>query len=323
MDGVAAGWHPDPEGRHQLRYWDGNDWTEHVSDNGVTAADPLTPVVPQGVGVPPSDPTITIHSPSAPPAWDTGAPSSTPPPAWGGTDFGNAAVSTPAPAKKKPWGLIILGLLVAAGVAAALIVLVGGGDDDGGGSAFGTHQLSISEDGPQVALRLDLDAGDALRFQALPQDNFDLVAQVVASEDTVLEFARSDAFAEFLSAEFSDGDIDDDELLSDFSDAADLYSDQDGLDALGVDGTLLEIDRYDSNFEEEGEAGVFATPISGTFYLVFGSYNEGEYGDLEVIVEKWGEQVDFENDDLSDLDELFSDDPFFTDEDFFSDDLTN
>jgi hypothetical protein len=36
---VPAGWHPDPHGVHELRYWDGTSWTEHVSDAGVTAVD--------------------------------------------------------------------------------------------------------------------------------------------------------------------------------------------------------------------------------------------------------------------------------------------
>ena len=36
-----AAWHPDPAGRHQLRYWDGQTWTVHVSDNGVTGTDPI------------------------------------------------------------------------------------------------------------------------------------------------------------------------------------------------------------------------------------------------------------------------------------------
>ena len=36
----GAGWHPDPSGRHQLRYWDGTTWTDSVSDNGVAASDP-------------------------------------------------------------------------------------------------------------------------------------------------------------------------------------------------------------------------------------------------------------------------------------------
>lgn len=36
-----AGWHADPRGRHELRYWDGSAWTEHVSDGGVQATDPV------------------------------------------------------------------------------------------------------------------------------------------------------------------------------------------------------------------------------------------------------------------------------------------
>ncbi|MGE3622184.1 MAG: phospholipid scramblase-related protein [Acidimicrobiia bacterium] len=40
-----ANWYPDPLGRHELRYWDGARWTEHVSNRGVQAVDP-----PQGVG---------------------------------------------------------------------------------------------------------------------------------------------------------------------------------------------------------------------------------------------------------------------------------
>ena len=43
MSENPASWHPDPMGRHQLRYWDGNAWTDHVSDNGVQTTDPLQP----------------------------------------------------------------------------------------------------------------------------------------------------------------------------------------------------------------------------------------------------------------------------------------
>jgi hypothetical protein len=39
---VPAGWHPDPRGRHDMRYWDGAKWTDHVSDAGVTSTDPVT-----------------------------------------------------------------------------------------------------------------------------------------------------------------------------------------------------------------------------------------------------------------------------------------
>lgn len=34
-------WVPDPHGRHELRYWDGASWTEHVSTLGVQASDPV------------------------------------------------------------------------------------------------------------------------------------------------------------------------------------------------------------------------------------------------------------------------------------------
>jgi Scramblase/Protein of unknown function (DUF2510) len=46
MSSPAAAWHPDPMGRHQLRYWDGQAWTEHVSTNGVQSVDPLQPSAP-------------------------------------------------------------------------------------------------------------------------------------------------------------------------------------------------------------------------------------------------------------------------------------
>jgi uncharacterized RDD family membrane protein YckC len=38
-----ARWAPDPLGRHQYRYWDGTQWTEHVSDDGRVGNDPPIP----------------------------------------------------------------------------------------------------------------------------------------------------------------------------------------------------------------------------------------------------------------------------------------
>lgn len=40
-DTHQADWYPDPTGRHELRYWDGTRWTEHVSDQGATTIDPV------------------------------------------------------------------------------------------------------------------------------------------------------------------------------------------------------------------------------------------------------------------------------------------
>ncbi|MEY4174139.1 MAG: hypothetical protein RI900_1304 [Actinomycetota bacterium] len=41
MSQSPAAWHPDPLRRHQYRYWDGQQWTQHVSDNGVQGVDPV------------------------------------------------------------------------------------------------------------------------------------------------------------------------------------------------------------------------------------------------------------------------------------------
>ena len=61
-----ANWLPDPSGAHQLRYWDGGAWTEHVSDRGTTAQEPLQmPYPPPTSSAPPP--------PAMPPVAATGA----------------------------------------------------------------------------------------------------------------------------------------------------------------------------------------------------------------------------------------------------------
>jgi hypothetical protein len=40
---AAAGWYPDPEGRAEQRYWDGERWTEHVQRDGEPAVDVIEP----------------------------------------------------------------------------------------------------------------------------------------------------------------------------------------------------------------------------------------------------------------------------------------
>jgi len=66
-DGRPAlfGWYPDPAGRHQLRYWDGRRWSEHVADDGAASTDPLGPPPMPPVASPP--PPFVIPAPGAPP----------------------------------------------------------------------------------------------------------------------------------------------------------------------------------------------------------------------------------------------------------------
>lgn len=44
---APSGWHADPFGRYELRYYDGSKWTEHVSNQGAASLDP-TPLAQTG-----------------------------------------------------------------------------------------------------------------------------------------------------------------------------------------------------------------------------------------------------------------------------------
>ena len=36
---IPPQWHPDPTGRHELRFWNGTDWSDDVADRGVASKD--------------------------------------------------------------------------------------------------------------------------------------------------------------------------------------------------------------------------------------------------------------------------------------------
>jgi hypothetical protein len=137
-----AGWNPDPTGKHELRYWDGSAWTDHVSDAGVAGTDPLTPAAPEptSVAVPPAS--------TAPPATRTAA---APAPAAGGSSgSGN-----------KPL-LVIGGVLAVVVIAAAAFFLLGG--DDGGRDVSkaraGLENILSDNDAPDDALDDPVELGD-------------------------------------------------------------------------------------------------------------------------------------------------------------------
>lgn len=53
---AEASWLPDPAGVHELRYWNGSSWTEHVSDQGTAGQDPPPAELPPPAAVPPPPP---------------------------------------------------------------------------------------------------------------------------------------------------------------------------------------------------------------------------------------------------------------------------
>lgn len=120
-------WQPDPTHRHQLRWWDGGNWTDHVSDNGVAGIDP-----PGFIASSAAAPAVT----PAPPATPWGAPvAGTAPPAGS-----PAAVlreqgvilteSAPPPSKPSRRGLIVGAAVAVAAVIVGAFLFLGGDDDE-------------------------------------------------------------------------------------------------------------------------------------------------------------------------------------------------
>lgn len=93
---AAADWYADPTGRHQMRYWNGQAWTEHAADNGVATVDPLdvAPVAATQVEHPawPAAPAATAVTVAAP-AVTAPTPSVTPP---------EPSVTAPTPSVAEP-----------------------------------------------------------------------------------------------------------------------------------------------------------------------------------------------------------------------------
>ena len=148
MSDNAAGWQPDPTGKHDHRYWDGTHWTDNVADAGVAATDPYeapspevaaaeapatepeVPAATEPIAETPGDdePTVVtpIESPEPTATYPTASPQPDAPEPY--------APPTPVPdgggngASKR--GLVIGGAILAAVALAVIAFLALSGDDD-------------------------------------------------------------------------------------------------------------------------------------------------------------------------------------------------
>jgi hypothetical protein len=89
-----AGWHPDPYRTHELRYFDGSSWTEHVSDQGQASTAPAA--YPSAPTTSPAAPTATLTPVPTPEPSPQPAPTPAPA-AWGTTPPGPAQPPPVAP----------------------------------------------------------------------------------------------------------------------------------------------------------------------------------------------------------------------------------
>jgi hypothetical protein len=153
----AAAWYPDPSGRHQHRYWDGERWTLHVSDDGVPGIDrgsQQSTASPQQLAVrqvdlqPVADQPAVVQEPPVP-QWAQASASgwtevpekpapkslyewpSTTPSAWQPTPATPAATYAPTRSAGRIWAVAIAVIVAIAGVSATAVLALGGHQKSG------------------------------------------------------------------------------------------------------------------------------------------------------------------------------------------------
>lgn len=299
-------WHPDPQGRHEHRYWDGAQWTDQVSDGGRVGTDP-------------------VDSPKAAEAAQPTAPM-----AGGGYAGPTGAAGVPgAPGAPVPGppskGGLSVGLLVGIGAAVAIVIIGGlfafkalSGGDDG----LGTSSGSVDSSGDVAVHEVELDQGDIVRVLVTPEGDFDPQVGIAATRDalTTFDFGSDSSDASWGSNPATD------EFFSDTDEdlACEISSDDFSRDIREVDceqGTLVLLGS--SGEREGGEQEFVASPalVSGT-YAVMVRGEDGSTGDFELKVEKESTGQEFDNDFFSDgFSDFFVDNRefFCPDDDFFGD----
>lgn len=159
---TPPGWYDD--GRGALRWWDGNQWTEHVQTPDAETAEsgPLDDAAPAAL---PAElaPEGSVPAASTPPGYPGGFP--------GGTAPSGGFISATEPKKSKLWivwvvvGVVLLGLVILAAVLIPLLIGMFGGS----GVSDADRQSAVST----VELYDEAwQTGDCEKFDAATTENF-------------------------------------------------------------------------------------------------------------------------------------------------------
>jgi hypothetical protein len=317
----TGAWHPDPSGRHQYRWWDGEHWTTTVSDDGVThdesphqiepppaplaaaaatslpLPDVTTRVAPVATSVVASSAPSELVASNAPPSPETPAP--------GGSD-------------RRPLIIVLAAVAALLVAGAAVFIATRNGGDSGSGSGGSFQEVSgeLTEDGDYLSLEVTLDQGQAFRFRVEPGPDLDSELFIAVDESTAVDIATVIYPAYGADAA---------EVASDAEELADLLFTP-GSEALrpgAIQTSFADssvISMRDPGFEGEPDADVFVALASGTFTVVAQSY-DGD-GSARFMVEVWDDMVDMDQLLASletDPDAFFETIPWFNEAAFFED----
>jgi hypothetical protein len=283
----TAAWHPDPSGRHQYRWWDGEHWTTTVSDDGVTydeSPHPIEPppapaAAPAATSLPPPDVTTRV-GPAAPStseaaATDAASPSETPAPAGG---------------NQRPRIIVLAAVaaLLVAGAAVWFAMRDGGDSGSSSGGSFQEVSGELTEDGDYLSLDVTLDQGQAFRFRVEPGPELDSELFIAVDESTAVDIAT----VFYNAAETSAADMASDaEEFADllFTPGSDMFR-PGAVQTSFADSSVISM--RDPGYEGEPDADFFVALASGTYTVVTQSY--GGDGSARFMVEVWDDTVDMD-----------------------------
>jgi hypothetical protein len=172
-----AGWYPDPTGRHQQRYYDGERWTDTAADGQATVTDPVQ-APPAAAPAPPPPPAAAPPPPAAvppppaaaPPSADDAAPPPPPPPPVAPVASGGGTGQQPW--YRRGWAIGVAAALVLVLVIGGVVLATGGGDDTNGDTSTETTSAEAAAAAEaadalpgltqELSLQMD-EAQDALR----------------------------------------------------------------------------------------------------------------------------------------------------------------
>jgi hypothetical protein len=312
---TAPGWHPDPSGRHQHRFWDGNAWTDQVADNGQTSVDPL-PAAPE----PHANPAVAGMAgvPGAGPA-AAGAAGG-----WGG---GPTAPTPAASGGGKNRVPLFIGIAVVVAVVVAGVIFLTKGDD--GGKAAGSGPGDFTYDiGPDKITyhTVKLQAGQSFAFRVDKGDKIRAAVGISRKDlNAYLEGELADS-SETMSGYESDSNEALKDFLSDIGEQSDAFGElsdaSDFVSVPGYDGIVL----YQVDYDEVGDSSDFLsgriTAPNDAEVAVLLIAEKEQTVHLKVRVSEDPKLKDSEIDSDS-IDDLYSDDFYSDFEKTLSDDFTD
>lgn len=342
-------WQPDPSGRHQYRWWDGKEWTDIVADGGEESRDPMPPsggprrivvsTTPEpgqwrakdptpwrGLKLPSdqtaSDPTRTDAATGEPIKPDPTEQMPVKPdeatpgrifidttrsdiqrPGTGGTGpiYADALEES-----SRPLGRWIAAIVVALGLIGGVVYLLAFRDGvTTAGSENGISTGKLTSPGDYYSSNVSLQLGETVRFRVEGPQNRDLITYFLAPTDV------ADAYAtQYVSDMGNMSDLTDPVQISeDFTDARELFDDQDSRDAMRGYVKLRTVDRCCKGVPDTWS---FIASAPGTYRIVVVEA-DGKDADVRLVIESLG-RVLVTSTDISDA---YLSESFFTDSGFF------